>query len=225
MLYIAKLTKDNKSFIKLGYTKHNTTDKRFKPYRDFFDKVELLDTYKQDRNFHDMEIDLHIILSRFQIDTGFNFGGKTECYELSSYGLIKKTVEENLYKSRYDLPNKTCLANFLEPQERLCDNIHLVSVKANNHEETIHLNSVEDISVIKRLFELKRDLDKVLSDFDEDLINHNVKLLEKLHYESDPTKEAVIINEDEFQEFEAFKKQQDIEKYYDELEKEYKRDL
>ncbi|UZV41069.1 hypothetical protein vBVpaMR16F_3 [Vibrio phage vB_VpaM_R16F] len=225
MLYIAKLTKDNKSFIKLGYTKHNTTDKRFKPYRDYFDKVELLDTYKQDRNFYDMEIDLHIILSHFQIDTGFNFGGKTECYGLSSYDLIKRTIEENLYKSRYDLPNKTYLANFLEPQERLCDHINLEAVKGGSYKETIRLNDVEDVSIIKRLFELKRDLDKVLSTFDEDIINHNVKLLEKLHYESDPTKEIITISEDEFQEFEAFIKQQETEKYFDELEKEYKKDL
>ena len=84
MLYIVKLSNTIETIIKIGFTKHNTTSKRFQPYRKVFDKVEVI------KLFTDSKVDYKTLEKhfnqgyavRYKVVPLTRFGGMSECYRV-----------------------------------------------------------------------------------------------------------------------------------------------
>ncbi|QZI86908.1 hypothetical protein MYOV056v2_p0134 [Vibrio phage 184E37.3a] len=52
MIYIVKLSNENETLLKLGFTSKNTTYNRFQAYKSKFDKVELLHTFLEEDKYN-----------------------------------------------------------------------------------------------------------------------------------------------------------------------------
>lgn len=215
MIYIAKLTKEDFSFLKLGYTKHQTTDKRFIPYRKVFDKVELLKTYKQERDLKSLEKYLNQYeLVDYKLDTGINFGGKNECYSTDLYQFITDKIESILYSSKFDDKESNALVNYLEDKDKMCETVQLFGYRGREHKECIDITKpIEDISIIKHLFEIHDKIGDILKEYDRDVVEHNCNVWEGILHDTSG-KRLVCVDAEEIERLE--KLEQDLD-YYEHL--------
>lgn len=201
MIYIAKLTKDNFSFLKLGYTKHQTTNKRFAPYRKIFDKVELLRTYKQQRDLEKLEkyLNYHELV-KYKLDTGIQFGGKGECYSTDLLGFIEDKIESLMFDPLFDDRDSIALINHIEDHEKMCHGIGLTVHKGQDYREPLNLNKeVKDISVLKQLFLLQDKIGEVLKDVYRGIVFNNCKCWEGILHDTSG-KELVVVDSEELEE-------------------------
>lgn len=94
MLYVVKLSNSLESIIKVGFTKHNTTSKRFQPYRKIFDKVEVI------KLFVNKSVDYKSLEKHFNTTYAVKskvrpltvFGGMTECYRVADAELLLSMI-------------------------------------------------------------------------------------------------------------------------------------
>lgn len=122
MIYIARLSNEKETLVKLGFTKFESPTKRYKHYYKNFDKVETLYTFSDTCvNYKVLEAHLNKFMLKSYKTTPFtDFKGSTECYKESDLSHIIKTVSlySNLYEYRNDgknlepLPNRVSLSPF-----------------------------------------------------------------------------------------------------------------
>lgn len=212
MIYIVKLTKDNTTFIKLGYTKHSTVSKRFKPYYKFFDEVELLKTYDQQRDLEGLEQYLNRYhLTEHKIDTGFDFGGKTECYSVDSYEFIVEELESSLYQPQFDDNTSCALVNHISTERRMCHGLTLKALRGSKGGDFIDLDNIsEDISILRQLFLLNDKLDYKLKGFNRETVFNNCSVWEELLHDTSG-RDLEVIDKDEY--YELLRIKQEYETY------------
>ncbi|AUR94378.1 hypothetical protein NVP1193O_247 [Vibrio phage 1.193.O._10N.286.52.C6] len=195
MIYIVKLSNENETLLKLGFTSKNTTYNRFQSYKSKFDKVELLHTFLEESkyNLKLLEKDLNTVaLLPYKIDPITDFGGFSECYPIEKEAFLVSEVTSRINNTRYSIVEDTTYGDII--------GIPSVEVDTTLFRDGAFksLNSEDvDIFDIEALFETIDYLTSLVSPYNRAVIKGNCDQYRKaLRITTD--QDLVIMTKEEF---------------------------